>query len=256
MTKKNTKTTTSGDLPGLKIGSRVRCTEDGVTGRIAWANAVSVKIKWDDGEEVTWKRDSLAGRPIEILDSDDDTEQVTPDAVAATDQPGTEGESKTHVETLEPAVEMPPVEPTAAPDEPGLAFHIHVAEVTNPTTEPSTTEASTIPDAAEASGATAPAKPKRQRKAAAPAEPKEKKLSAIDAAVKVLGEAGQTMTTQEMIEVMASKGYWSSPGGKTPAATLYSSILRELEVKGEQARFVKAAPGRFALRATPNASTT
>jgi len=38
---------------------------------------------------------------------------------------------------------------------------------------------------------TAPAKPKRQRKAKAPAEPKEKKVSAIDAAVKVLGEAGR-----------------------------------------------------------------
>ena len=63
MSKKNTKTTMGGDQTGLKIGSRVRCTEDGVTGRIAWANAVSVKIKWDDGEEVTWKRDSLATRP-------------------------------------------------------------------------------------------------------------------------------------------------------------------------------------------------
>ena len=52
MSKKNTKTTTSGEQPSLKLGSRVRCTDDGVTGRIAWANAVSVKIKWDDGEEV------------------------------------------------------------------------------------------------------------------------------------------------------------------------------------------------------------
>jgi preprotein translocase subunit YajC len=240
----------------LKIGSRVRCTDDGVTGRIAWANAVSVKIKWDDGEEVTWKRDSLAGRPIEILDSDDDTEQVVPDAVAMTDQPAMDGGPPPEGEALEPAVEMPPIEPTATPDEPGLTFHIHVAEATNPTVEPATTEASATPDSPEPSTATAPAKPKRQRKAAAPAEPKEKKLSAIDAAVKVLGEAGQAMTTQEMIEAMASKGYWSSPGGRTPSATLYSSILRELDVKGEQARFVKAAPGRFSLRAAPDASAS
>jgi hypothetical protein len=81
-------------------------------------------------------------------------------------------------------------------------------------------------------------------------------VSAIDAAATVLGETGQAMTTQEMIEAMAAKGYWSSPGGKTPAATLYSSILRELDLKGEQARFVKAAPGRFSLRATPSASGT
>jgi hypothetical protein len=50
--------------------------------------------------------------------------------------------------------------------------------------------------------------------------------------------------------VMALKGYWSSPGGKTPDATLCSAMLRESTVKGEQARFVKAAPGRFALRPT------
>jgi hypothetical protein len=64
--------------PALKIGSRVRCTDDGVTGRIVWANAVSVKIKWDDGEQVTWKRDSLATRPLEILDADGDDQPATP----------------------------------------------------------------------------------------------------------------------------------------------------------------------------------
>ena len=53
----------------MKIGSRVRCTDDGVAGRIVWCNAVSVKVRWDDGEEVTWRRDSLADRPIEILDA-------------------------------------------------------------------------------------------------------------------------------------------------------------------------------------------
>src|SRR5262249_26203045 len=60
-------------------------------------------------------------------------------------------------------------------------------------------------------------------------EAKPKKLSAIEAAAKVLGEAGEAMNCQEMIRAMADKGYWTSPGGKTPAATLYSSILRELQ---------------------------
>ena len=40
----------------------------------------------------------------------------------------------------------------------------------------------------------------------------------IDAAAKVLEETGQPMSTKEMIEAMAQKGYWSSPGGKTPSA--------------------------------------
>lgn len=54
------------------------------------------------------------------------------------------------------------------------------------------------------------------------AQAKPKKLSALDAAAKVLGEAGQPMNCQEMIQAMAAKGYWTSPGGKTPSATLYS----------------------------------
>jgi hypothetical protein len=46
-------------------------------------------------------------------------------------------------------------------------------------------------------------------------------MSCLNAAATVLAEACQPMTTQEMIVAMAAKGYWSSPGGKTPAATLY-----------------------------------
>jgi hypothetical protein len=49
-----------------------------------------------------------------------------------------------------------------------------------------------------------------------------------------------------MIEAMAHKGYWSSPGGKTPASTLYSAILKELSTKGKESRFQKTDRGRFA----------
>jgi len=56
---------------------------------------------------------------------------------------------------------------------------------------------------------------------------------------------------QQMIEAMTSKGYWTSPGGKTPHATLYSAILREL-AKGEASRFVKTERGRF-VAASANA---
>jgi hypothetical protein len=52
------------------------------------------------------------------------------------------------------------------------------------------------------------------------------------------------MDCQTMIKTMAEKGYWSSPGGKTPAATLYSAILRELKAKGNDARFVKTERGK------------
>jgi hypothetical protein len=78
-------------------------------------------------------------------------------------------------------------------------------------------------------------------------EAKAKKVGCLDAAARVLGETGQAMTCQEMIEVMAAKGYWTSPGGKTPAATLYSAILREITTKAKESRFVKSERGKFAL---------
>jgi hypothetical protein len=71
------------------------------------------------------------------------------------------------------------------------------------------------------------------------------KFSALDAAAKVLKETKKEMTCREMIDAMASKGYWKSPGGKTPWSTLYASILREMNIKGEMTRFRKSAPGRF-----------
>ena len=88
------------------------------------------------------------------------------------------------------------------------------------------------------------AKPQRAPKAAAAATPK--KLSALNAAVRVLEETKQAMSCPELIEIMATKGYWTSPGGKTPAATLYSALLRELQKKGKEARFKKTERGKFA----------
>ena len=78
------------------------------------------------------------------------------------------------------------------------------------------------------------------------AEAKPKKLSALDAAAKVLNETGQPMSCKELIEAMEAKGYWSSPGGKTPSATLYSGITKEITTKGKESRFKKTDRGRFA----------
>jgi len=88
------------------------------------------------------------------------------------------------------------------------------------------------------------AKPKAKTKKAREAKPT--KLSAVSAAARVLAEEGKAMTCPELIEAMAAKGYWKSPGGKTPAATLYSAILREITTKGKESRFTKAERGKFA----------
>ena len=75
----------------------------------------------------------------------------------------------------------------------------------------------------------------------------EKKLSALDAAVRVLAETKQALSCSELITAMATQGYWTSPGGKTPQATLASALQREIVIKKEQSRFQKTAPGRYAL---------
>jgi hypothetical protein len=281
--KKNTSTDNNVNPQALKIGSRVRCTDDGVTGRIVWANGTSVKIKWDDGEQVTWKRDSLVGRPIEILDADDDpitapavtdaTEEITaataaeqpaaPADMDAAEQATTTEEPQTKVTTTAATTEQPLAEsettltePTATapeptPTAPTSAPTAPAPELTR--TEQATTEqgtAATEPTVGQTGSSTEPeqttAKPKRQRKT--PAEPQEKKVSALDAAAKVLAEESRPMTCKELIAAMAAKGYWTSPGGATPDATLYSAILRELSTKGADARFVKSERGKFARK--------
>jgi hypothetical protein len=73
-----------------------------------------------------------------------------------------------------------------------------------------------------------------------------KKLSAIAAAARVLSETGREMTCPELIDAMASKRYWTSPGGKTPASTLYASIYQEIKAKGKDSRFRKTERGKFA----------
>jgi hypothetical protein len=102
------------------------------------------------------------------------------------------------------------------------------------------------------SNATAVAVIKKPRKAKAAtsetADAGEKRLSCVAAALKVLSESSEPMNVQELIVAMQSKGYWTSPGGKTPHATLYSAILREL-AKGDESRFVKTERGRFASAA-------
>ena len=88
-----------------------------------------------------------------------------------------------------------------------------------------------------------PAKKTTQKK---PAKASTTKLSALDAAAKVLAGSKDSMNCKQLIEAMAAKKLWSSPGGKTPHATLYSAILREINSKGKDARFKKMERGQFA----------
>ena len=91
--------------------------------------------------------------------------------------------------------------------------------------------------------------PKSQASRKAEASTAEKKkMSALDAAARVLAENKEPMSCAQMIEAMAAKGYWKSPSGQTPDATLSSAIQREISLKKGESRFTKTAPGRFAVR--------
>lgn len=105
-------------------------------------------------------------------------------------------------------------------------------------------------DAEAKAKVTTPAKASKPKVASKPDAPaKAKRMSAIDAAAKVLSDAGTAMNCQELIAAMAEKKLWNSPGGKTPHATLYSAILREIATKGKDARFTKTERGKFAAKA-------
>jgi len=84
--------------------------------------------------------------------------------------------------------------------------------------------------------------PKNAAKAKATHKADAKKMSQIDAALAVLAKSGEPMNCKAMVEAMAKKGLWTSPGGATPDATL----LRDLK-NGKTARFAKVERSQFTL---------
>ncbi len=96
-----------------------------------------------------------------------------------------------------------------------------------------------------------PAKP--AKKAAEPKPPKvarEKKVGGLDAAAKVLEDAGKPLGCKEIMAEVFSRKLWAT-NGKTPEATVYAAIIREIASKGSESRFKKTARGQFELAGAP-----
>jgi hypothetical protein len=97
------------------------------------------------------------------------------------------------------------------------------------------------------------AKPRSGRKAkpATPApakpdpQPAAKRLSGLDAAAQVLCAAGEPLNVGTIMERIATQGLWQT-SGKTPAATIYAAMIREIAAKGPAARFQRVDRGCFA----------
>lgn len=82
--------------------------------------------------------------------------------------------------------------------------------------------------------------------------PKPPHVSALSAAVLVLASApAEGLSAKAMIEQMVAQKLWASPKGKTPEASLYAAIIREIGRKGKDARFRKVDRGRFVLTQPP-----
>jgi len=84
-------------------------------------------------------------------------------------------------------------------------------------------------------------KPAKERKPAAP------RKSLASAAVLVLAQAKEPMNAKAIVEAAVAAGWYEPGKGKTPHATLYSSMLREARDDGEKARFRKSKRGMWEL---------
>jgi len=91
--------------------------------------------------------------------------------------------------------------------------------------------------------------PEAKGKKAKAAKPKgERKPSLLTLAADVLKDAKAPMDCKAIVEKILAKGTWHTKG-KTPAATLYSAVIREIAAKGKDARFKKTDRGMFELSA-------
>jgi hypothetical protein len=89
----------------------------------------------------------------------------------------------------------------------------------------------------------------RKAKGAKASKPKgERKPGILTLAADVLKDAKAPMDCKAIVEKVLAKGLWQTKG-KTPAATLYAAIIREIAAKGKEARFHKTDRGLFELSA-------
>ena len=72
-------------------------------------------------------------------------------------------------------------------------------------------------------------------------------MSAREAAIQVLKEAGEPLHSEEITRRILSQGLWVT-SGKTPGATVEAQICTDMQKKGEASSFMRTAPRTFGLR--------
>ena len=95
--------------------------------------------------------------------------------------------------------------------------------------------------------ATKGAKAKTTKADKAPKPAKQKPMSGLDYAAQVLAASKEPLNAVAIAERAIAAG-WKTEGA-TPHATLYSAIIREIQVKGSESRFKKVERGQFTATA-------
>ena len=80
----------------------------------------------------------------------------------------------------------------------------------------------------------------------APKEKQARKPSGLDFAALVLADSKEPLNAKTIAERAIASGWKTN--GKTPHATIYAAIIREISQKGKDARFEKVDRGQFKLR--------
>lgn len=85
--------------------------------------------------------------------------------------------------------------------------------------------------------------PAKGAKGASAEAKKAKRPSGLDLAAKVLAQAKEPLNAKTIADRAIAAGWQTS--GKTPEATLYAAMTREIAKKGKDARFAKVDRGFF-----------
>lgn len=85
---------------------------------------------------------------------------------------------------------------------------------------------------------------KKNTRAASKAKPVAKRKGILDIAAEMLARSKKPMGAKEIVERALDKGLWTTDG-RTPSATLYAAMIREIAAKGKDARFKKVDRGLF-----------
>jgi hypothetical protein len=169
--------------------------------------------------------------------------------------PQRKGSSSTTTPAPTPSDPAKPSLATASPAEPRSRRKARIESLV--ATRPSTQADASKPRATKAKSASARQPATNRSAATRGASPQRsvRSLSALDAAAQVLSSlkgkmAESGLSAPQLIERMAEAKLWMSLGGKTPDATLYAAMSREIAAKGPASRFRKISPGHFALAAS------